>query len=635
MCIQRLRRYKRQTVSSNLSSVVKTNRNLPQSHLGKSQVGRLLYSIKSIRRTIPQERQGTIMTGRFSRLPTDDADEGRYYQNRQSLDLTESASYDDFRRQSDSESVKSLIQRDDPDLNVEKEKENNSAPLHESLKQYSTLVWWLLAMSTVILYGGYDSAVLGGLTSVPSYQRDFGEWMPDATEEDPNHWDNVIPVFWVSVWESASPLGGIAGAALGGWFLDRWGRRFCLLMGSILGSGAILILFLANTPEKKDAKRIMILVGKLVQGFALGIIKIETFTYLSEIVPVSLKGSVMSLVPIMTLLGQLIGSIVIKVIALSDKNWVFLIAMGSQWLLALPPLILAIFLPESPAFLLKVKTDRDGALKSYARLLGPKHNARAAMTQLQQTLDEEAKTSAGLSYLDCFKAGDRRRTFIVMIAGSMEFWFGLTLLSSVSYFLQQVGMDSSKSLFFTIAGVIVGLIANLGSTWTVTHFGRRRLTITTLLITTGLWSLMGFAGIKQFDFTPWLAGGICVCVVVVCGVGCWPASYAIMGETSSLRLRSRSQALASLTSSILGIVANSVLPLFYNPDALNWKAKTGFVAAVLAGIGALLTYFFVPELSGRSALEIDHLFQKNVRSIGSTNWRDTHVEEVPLKNATV
>ncbi|KAJ4351466.1 uncharacterized protein N0V89_006809 [Didymosphaeria variabile] len=576
------------------------------------------------------------MSGRFSRLPSNDA-EGRYYQNRESLDLTEPVSYDDFRRQSDSDSVKSLIQRDDAayDVHLEKEKENNSAPLRDSLKQYSTLVWWMLAMSTAILYGGYDSAVLGTLTSVPAYQRDFGEWTHTPLKDDPNHWEDVIPVFWVSIWDGIGPLGGIAGSALGGWFLDRWGRRFCLMMGSIIGIGAILILTLSNKPENKDGKRVMILVGKVMQGFGLGIIKIETFTYMSEVVPVSLKGAVMSLVPIMTLLGQLIGAVIILVCSISDKSSAVMMALASQWAVAIPPLILAYFLPESPAFLLREKKDPQGALKSLGRLLGPKNNAKEALKKLQETLDEEAKNSVRMSYLDCFNAANRRRTFIVMFAGSIEFFFGLSLLSGVSYFLQQLGMDSNKSILFLVAGIIVGLIANTGSTWTVTHFGRRRLTVTTLLITAGLWSVMGFAGIKQYDFTPFLAGGLCTAVIVVCGLGCWPASYAIMGETSSIRLRSRSQALGSLSGSLTNILANTVLPYFYNPDALNLGAKTGFLMAALAGIGALLTYFFVPELKGRSALEIDHLFAKKVRSIGSTNWRDAEMEDIPLKAAQV
>lgn len=577
------------------------------------------------------------MSGRFSRLPSNDG-EGRHYQNRASIDLADSSfSYDDYRRPSVSESVVSLIDNTASESNIAKEKENNKAPLRQSLKQYSTLMWWMVAMSTAILYAGYDSAVLGTLNAVPAYQRDFGEcctWNEKKQKDE-----DVIPVFWLSIWDGIGPLGGIAGSALGGWFLDRWGRRFCLMIGSSIGICAILIFVMANTPQDKNWKRIMILIGKVLQGFGLGIIKIETFTYMSEVIPVSLKGAVMSFVPIFTLLGQLVGAIIIFAVSNSESSSAYAIAVGSQWALAVPPLILSLFLPESPAYLLKTKRDPTGALKSFSRLLGPKHNARAAMLKLQRTLDEEAKTSARLSYLDCFNRAHLRRTLIVMFAGSIEFFFGLALLSSVSYFLQQVGMDASKSILFLIGGIVVGLLANTTSTWTVTHFGRRNLTITTLLIASALWGVMGFAGIKQFSFTPWLTGGLCTAIIVVCGVGCWPASYAIMGETSSVRLRSRSQGLGALSNNLTTVLMNFVLPLLYNPDALDLKAKTGFVYTGLAALGALLTYLFVPELKGRSELEIDRLFAKGVRAIGSSGWRDTkgegvgEGEEVPLREA--
>lgn len=80
---------------------------------------------------------------------------------------------------------------------------------------------------------------------------------------------------------------------------------------------------------------------------------------------------------------------------------------------------------------------------------------------------------------------------------------------------------------------------------------------------------------------------------------------------------------------------NLVLPYLYNPDALHLGAKTGFVLKGIAAVGVVLTYFFVPELKGRSALEIDRFFEKKVGSVGSTKWQDTHVEEVPLRHAQV
>jgi MFS family permease len=568
-----------------------------------------------------------------SKLPYNE-DHGLYLNSRTSLDRTET-SYDDFRgAEADAASTRSLINREISMEDTQIKDEDNSAPLRKSLRQYSSLVWWMLAMSTAILYGGYDSVILGTLNAVPAYQRDFGDWMevPDENDKNKMIWEWTIPALWLSLWDGIGPLGQVVGAALGGWLLDRMGRRFCLLLGSIIGAGAILTLMFSNMPANKQWRRIMILIGKVIQGVGLGIIKIETYTYMSEVIPVSLKGAVMSLIPTFTLLGQLIGAVVIFTVSSDDRPLSYLIALGSQFALALPPFILAFFLPESPAYLLKNKNSY-GAHQSFARLLGPKNNADTAVRKLQDTLDEEARNAAKVGYIECFNTANRRRTLIVIFAGSMEFFFGLSLLSSVSYFLQQLGMDASQSILFLIAGIVIGLIANAGSAWTLSHIGRRKLTITTLLITSGLWTVMGFAGIKQLEFTAWLAGGLCTAIVVTCGLGCWPASYAILGETSSVRLRSKSQALGSLSGSLSGIAMNAGLPYLYNPDAANMGAKTGFLFTTLSAIGAVLMYLFVPELKGKSALEIDHLFEKGVKAIGSSKWRDTAYDDVPLGNA--
>lgn len=571
------------------------------------------------------------MSQTFERLPSIDAATPSHYE-RSSIDFADdTSSYDRYRARamSSGSSNKSLL---DPKSNSPRnlrEEEEKSAPLGKSIKQYSTLVWWMLGMSIAILYMGYDSVILGTLNSVDAYQRDWGEWM---FNDDPNpekaKWEWVIPALWLSLWDGIGPFGQIAGTALGGWLIDRFGRRSCMMLGSAIGIIAILELFFSNRPSDKEWRRIMLLIGKVVQGFALGIIKIGTMTYMSEVAPTSLKGPIMSLIPTFTLFGQLIGAVVIFVVSEDLEPRSYLIALGSQWIVAVPPFIMAFLLPESPVYLL-LKHDKNGAHVSLKRLLGAKNDAKAAVDRMEYTMDEEAKNAVKVTYWDCFRPANRRRTFIVMFAGCIEFFFGLSLLSSVSYFLQQMDMASGKSILFLICGIVIGTIANLGSSWTISHFGRRQLITTSFLITAGLWGVMGFAGINQLSWTAWFAGGLCTGIIVVCGLGCWPASYAVLGETSSLRLRSKTMSLGSTMNSLTGILANFVLPFLYNPDALDLGAKTGFVFAGLSLIGALLTYFFVPELKGRSALEIEHFFEKDIRAIGSTSWRDTELD-IPL-----
>lgn len=567
------------------------------------------------------------MSRGFERLADDDfsRDDGRYY-GHASLDVADNMSYEGYRPSGNSAPTASLFSKTEAAV----EHADNNAPLRQSLKQYSRVVWWCLAMATAILYGGFDSGVLSAAITLPAFARDFGEETPGPHDPLKPEDDWLVPAKWLSLWEGIGPLGALLGAALGGWLLDKIGRRLCLLIGSITGAGGILLFVIANRPEDKESRRIMILVAKVVQGLGLGIIKIETFTYLSEVVPVSLKGAVFSLVPIFTLLGQLIGAVVGFAVAGNDTAMSYMIALGSQWAVALPPFILAIFLPESPAYHLSKKNPK-AALKSLQRLLGPKNDPHAALAKLEYTIEEEAKTSAKARYIDTFKGTNIRRTLIIMFAGTVESLWGLPLLSTVSLYLKVLGMPASKALLFLISGIIVGLFANAGSAWTLSHIGRRKLSYSTFLITSGLWTVMGFAGIKQSNVTPYIAGGISTAVISVCGLGVWPASYAIQGETSTLRLRAKSQAIGSLTNSLIGMGASAILPFIFNRDAADMGAKTGFVFTATCLVGAAGTYLFVPELKGRSAQEIDHLFEKGVPARKSTQWRDTKQE--PLREA--
>lgn len=109
-------------------------------------------------------------------------------------------------------------------------------------------------------------------------------------------------------------------------------------------------------------------------------------------------------------------------------------------------------------------------------------------------------------------------------------------------------------------------------------------------------------------------------VVVVCGVGAWPASFAVAGEASNLRLRAKTQGVGVLCYMLSNVIFNIVLPYIYNPDAGDLKGKTGFVYGGLCLLVFAVTWLAIPEMKGRSALEIDTMFERNLRCWQFKNW---------------
>jgi hypothetical protein len=109
--------------------------------------------------------------------------------------------------------------------------------------------------------------------------------------------------------------------------------------------------------------------------------------------------------------------------------------------------------------------------------------------------------------------------------------------------------------------------------------------------------------------------------ITVTGVGAWPASFAISAETSSLQLRAKTQGIGWFVSALASTVAGLVLPYEFNPDQGNLRGKVGFVFGASTLLGALVSWYIIPEMKGRSVGEIDRMFEEGVKAKDFKKWR--------------
>lgn len=121
-------------------------------------------------------------------------------------------------------------------------------------------------------------------------------------------------------------------------------------------------------------------------------------------------------------------------------------------------------------------------------------------------------------------------------------------------------------------------------------------------------------------------------VVTVAGTGVWPASYVVAAETSSLRLRARTQGLAWSFNGAISIAFHIGMPYIYNPDALNLGAQTGYVWFGFSAMAFIITYFFVPEMKGRTNAEIDQMFEERVPARKFKSWEGSRGDYTPLNH---
>lgn len=119
-------------------------------------------------------------------------------------------------------------------------------------------------------------------------------------------------------------------------------------------------------------------------------------------------------------------------------------------------------------------------------------------------------------------------------------------------------------------------------------------------------------------------------ITMVSGFGSWPASHVVAAEASSLQLRAKTQGIGWFTSGVGTAVFAIILPYIYNADQGNLRAKTGFVMAGFAAVATIAVWLAIPEMKGRTPMEIDRMFSLRLRTREFKGWHS----DVTLRTET-
>lgn len=309
----------------------------------------------------------------------------------------------------------------------------------------------------------------------------------------------IIPATWLAFWGVASSLGSIPGSLMAGWISDKIGRTRVLAISTVLSAIAVLGLICSDLPSNIEAKRGFFFGAKVFQGFAVGGIQTTTQTWMSEAVPQQLRGSLLPIIPVFILVGNIIATIIVQVQIDKTGRDAYRLALGTIWIFSVLPLVTSLVLPESPAWLLR-KNRTDKASKAHKRLEFSKRHPSAHLqtfATLQSTIVREYRASnnaKSATYLDCLKSTNLRRTSIVCFCNIIPELFGMSMLGSAGYFLQTVGVTASVANIFFMAGIGCGLLGIISTFYTLSRFGRRQLILPTLAIVVFLWGSMGVVG---------------------------------------------------------------------------------------------------------------------------------------------
>lgn len=331
-------------------------------------------------------------------------------------------------------------------------------------------------------------------------------------------------------------------------------------------------------------------------------------------------------------LGPLIVALIVRYIGVNTNRWSYRAVFCAQYGFATIAAIGVLFMPESPWWLVS-KNRKEKAVSALNKLGYHGADAEKKLALITNTLEEVRRETQGVTYLECFRVSNLRRTMISVAPLSIQSLSGIAFVASYStYTMQLAGFSTSMSFKLQIAQQVLSLFGNVMSWYLVDRVGRRNLTFYGLLVLTVILFIM--AGCATIGTRSGNKGTVSMILLY-----CWwynvtigATAFTILCEVPTSRLRVKTIAIGLALQNALNTMWSFVLPYLFNPDKLNLGGRLGFIFGGLSVICLVYLWFFQPETVGRTYEELDELFMKRVPTRNFKGYvtdaqRETNIEK--------
>lgn len=372
---------------------------------------------------------------------------------------------------------------------------------------------------------GYDWVVIGG--AKPFYEAYFG--IADSVSDQ-------------GLAMTIALVGCMVGAMTVGALADRIGRKKLLTISSIV---FLLSAFATGAVSTFSS----FLVARFFGGVGIGLASGLSPMYIAEVAPSDIRGRMVSLNQMMTVIGILLAQIVNWLIAEPVPSGITTggIAaswngqMAWRWMFWVPMIPATIFLifsfiiPESPRWL-SLTGKRENAQKAMAILsrIGGKEYAEGEMQNIHKNISANA-TAGGLKVLLS------RQYAAVLILGIFiavfQQWCGTNVIFNYAQeIFQQAGYEIGDILFNIVVTGIANVVFTIIAIKTVDKIGRKPLM---LLGAGGLCIIYTILGLCYYMHVT----GVGMIVLVVLAIGCYamtlgPCTWVLISEIFPDKIRS-------------------------------------------------------------------------------------------------
>ncbi|KAL3466373.1 general substrate transporter [Aspergillus heterothallicus] len=490
--------------------------------------------------------------------------------------------------------------------------------LHPSLARlYSILV---PACLMICVTNGYDSSLLNGLQSVPKWQEYF------------DHPTGAILGFM----SASCPLGAILSTPFSAIISDRYGRRWSILIGSIIMIAGVAIQTASNSLAP-------FIVSRIVVGFGITLALTAGPVLISELVHPSHRVFVTALYATTFYIGSLVCAWVVYGTLDLHSSWSWRTPTMLQGLPAVFQVAFIWFLPESPRWLMYKGREEEALeilIKYHANGNQQDELVTAEFYEIREVLRAEKEVETSGVKLFFATPGNRQRLLIIIILAIAGQWSGNGLVSYyLTKILETIGIVEPKEQLringaITCTNYATAVFAAIAAA----RVGRRWLFIGGGV---GMWATFSALtiGIAVYnDLSLDGAGKAALAFIFIYyttfNFALNPTLYLYPSEILPFNLHATGMSILIFTNKAALFFNQFVNPI--GMDDLGWKYYLVYVAWLLVEV--LLFYFFFPETYGKTLETIAEIFDTSTRGLVSEKESGevvVHVDNISVHNETV
>ncbi|KAI5123777.1 hypothetical protein M0805_000366 [Coniferiporia weirii] len=466
----------------------------------------------------------------------------------------------------------------------------------------------IFASLGVFLFG-YDQGVMSGIITGPYFENYF-------------QLNELQLGTMVAILEIGALITSIASGRIG----DIIGRKMTLFWGA-------MVFTLGGAIQTFTNGFYMMIVGRLVSGFGVGLLSTIVPIYQSEISPPNHRGALACMEFTGNIFGYAVSVWTDYACSFIDSDLSWRIPLFMQCIIGAILASGSLLMPESPRWLIDTDQDDEG-MRVIADLHGGDPNNRVAreeFREIKERVQQERESGEGRSYAVMWIKYKKR----VLLAMASQAFAQLNGINVISYYaprvFEEAGWLGRDAILMAGINAFIYLLSTVPTWFLVDRWGRRAILMSggavmaVALMMTGWWMYIDVPKTPQ---------AVVVCVIVfnaAFGYSWGPIPWLYPPEIMPLTVRAKGVSISTATNWAFNFLVGEMTPVLQT--SIQWRLYPmhGFFCTA----SFIIVYFFFPETKGVPLEEMDAVFGEEDRAEEEEEREEEELERAALQRRSL